>query len=105
MAAKGTEAKNTIFNKLLTVFPGAFWEEPNKILRVPIDENGTRVEIKVTLTAAKTNLGTDEVASAFSVDKSDVDNDCHVLPNEKTVIEPTEEEKNNVKSLLDALNF
>lgn len=105
MAAKGTEAKNTIFNKLIDVFPGAFWEETNKILRIPVDENGVRVEIKVTLTAAKTNIGTGEAASAFTADKSDIDNDCHVLPNEKTVIEPTEEEKNNVESLLAALNF
>ena len=65
MAAKGAVSKNTIFTKLKEVYSDAFWEDEGKILRIPLDEDGTRVEIKVQLTAAKTNLGGDNVSSAF----------------------------------------
>lgn len=102
MAARGTEAKNVIFNKLQEVFSDAFFEEPGKILRIPIEENGERIEIKVQLTAAKTNLSDKE--SAFSVEPV-------VIPknsSEKSVsvdIEPTEEEKENVSKLIASLGL
>ena len=103
--ARGTEAKNTIFSKLMTVFPNAFWEDEGKILRVPVEEGGKLIEIKVSLTAAKTNLGGDTLPSAF-------DNDVPV-PAEKVIvsnpetssIEPSEEEKENVKRMMDALGL
>lgn len=100
MAAKGTESKSKIFNKLMEVFPGSFWEDENKILRVPMDENGARVEIKVTLTAAKANLGGDDAASAFPAES----------PVQPTVVstaatEITQEEKENVSKMLAALNL
>lgn len=98
MAAKGTESKNIIFNKIKESFPNAFWEDEGKILRVPLDENGTRVEIKVTLTAAKNNLGEEVPASAFT-------NDSVVSQSPKVILEPTEEEKNNVQRLLASLNL
>ena len=107
MAAKGTESKNVLFAKLQEVYPNAFWEDQGKILRVPMDENGQRVEIKVTLTAAKTNLGGDEIASAF-------DNGPVAMPipsqtttavNESNLTEPTEEEKQNIESLIKALGL
>ena len=102
MAAKGLESKNIIFNKLKEVFPKSFWEDENKILRIPLDENGTRVEIKVTLTAAKTNLGEEEPQSAFS-------NDPVVSSTPKqtttTVLEPTQEEKENIQKLIASLNL
>lgn len=99
MAAKGTESKNIIFTKLKEIFPNSFFEDEGKILRVPLDENGARVEIKVTLTAAKTNLGDDSPTSAFN-NSSIVD-----LNSEKSVLEPTEEEKENVAKLIASLNL
>lgn len=61
MAAKGTQSKETILKALQTIFKGAFVHD--KILRIPVIENGEPVEIKVTLTAAKDLVGT---ISAFS---------------------------------------
>ena len=98
MAARGSEAKNILFNQLQEFFPDSFWEDQGKILRIPMDENGTRVEIKVTLTAAKTNLGGDDAASAFAAVPQET---ASVNPS----IEPTEEEKENVSKLLASLNF
>ncbi len=97
MAARGTESKNAIFSKILEVYPEAFWEDKGKILRIPQEENGEIIEIKVTLTAAKNNLGAMTATSAF-------DN----VPEEAVEtkdIEPTEEEKERVSQLIAALNF
>ena len=101
MAAKGTESKNIIFNKLQEIFSNAFWEDQGKILRIPLDENGTRVEVKVTLTAAKTNLEGETVQSAFEASSPVV----KTTETEKVILEPTQEEKDNVNRLIASLGL
>lgn len=104
--AKGTESKNVVFEKLLEVFPEAFWEDQGKILRVPLNENGSRVEIKVTLTAAKTNLGGEDIPSAFksSISTPKLEEISKTL--EKTEnLEPTQEEKDNIAKLMASLGL
>ena len=95
--AKGSEAKNIIFTKMQEIYPDAFWEDQGKILRIPITENGNRVEIKVTLTAAKNNLGGETVNSAFE--------NTPVLPVKIDVSEPTQEEKENISRLIASLGL
>lgn len=75
-----------------------FWEDEGKILRIPLNENGSRVEIKVTLTAAKTNLGGDTPSSAFEATPA-------VNTTTNTVLEPTQEEKDNVSKLIASLGL
>ena len=104
MAAKGTESKNIVFAKLQEVFPESFWEDQGKILRVPLDENGTRIEIKVTLTAAKNNLKGDAVESAFETIPSSIAKNIESIP-KNSVLEPTEEEKENVAKLIASLGL
>lgn len=96
MAAKGTESKGLIFNKLQELYPNAFWEDTGKILRIPMTENGAPIEIKVTLTAAKNILGGGQVESAFPTETASAP---------EKVIEMTEEEKNNVSKLLASLDL
>lgn len=106
MAVRGTESKNVVFTKLQEIFPDAFWEDQGKILRIPLDENGTRVEIKVSLTAAKNNLGGDSVPSAFDVgptQNSAFKNFDVSTP--QSSIEPTQEEKENVNKLIASLGL
>lgn len=105
MAAKGTESKNTIFNKLMEIFPDAFWENEGKILRVPMDENGNRVEVKVQLTAAKNNLGGEGVPSAFTINETPgpIYSRDATIQSDKT--EMTEEEKANVQKLIQSLGL
>ena len=108
MAAKGTQSKYVVFSKLKEVFPNSFWEEDGKILRVPLDENGTRVEIKVTLTAAKTNMGGNEPESAFGSVSTSVPTPSVEIPNMPTPIEstePSQEEKENVAKLIASLGL
>lgn len=98
--AKGAESKAALFAKLQEIYPNAFWEDENKILRVPMTEDGNVVEIKVTLTAAKANLGSGLPESAFS-------NAAPAATKSATAetIEVTEEEKANVSKLLASLGL
>lgn len=96
MAARGTESKSVIFNKLKEIYPNSFWEDENKILRIPMNESGTPIEIKVTLTAAKNILGSGAVESAFPPASE---------PVVEKPVEMTEEEKENVATLLASLNL
>lgn len=96
MAAKGTESKCIIFNKLREIYPNSFWEDENKILRIPMNEGGNPIEIKVTLTAAKNILGSGAVESAFPTTSE---------PVVEKPVEMTEEEKENVATLLASLNL
>lgn len=96
MAAKGIGSKCIIFNKLKEIYPNSFWEDENKILRIPMNEGGTPIEIKVTLTAAKNILGSGAVESAFPTASE---------PVVEKPVEMTEEEKENVATLLASLNL
>ena len=96
--AKGQESKNIITQKILDTFEGAF--QYDKEIRIPIMENGELVQIKVTLTAAKTNVeqgGENAVPGAMKIES----------PTMITfgTVEATEEEKENVKNLLKSLNL
>ena len=55
--AKGSLAKEKIFEKMLEVFEGSFMYNNGKELRIPFDEEGKLVEIKVALTCAKDLVG------------------------------------------------
>lgn len=96
MAAKGIGSKSIIFNKLKEIYPNSFWEDENKILRIPMNEGGNPIEIKVTLTAAKNILGSGAVESAFPTASE---------PVVEKPVEMTEEEKENVATLLASLNL
>ena len=100
MAAKGQICKQEILNKMLEVFPGSFMQD-DKILRIPVEEGGEPVEIKVTLTAAK-----DLLAGGGSLDWSDSTDkkDAGTVASPLTT-EPTEEEKQNVQRMLEKLGM
>lgn len=97
--AKGQESKNIITQKILETFEGAFQYE--KEIRIPIMENGELVQIKVTLTAAKTNVEQGE--------ENAIPGDAPVIVKNESVfsapVEATAEEKENVKNLLASLNL
>lgn len=92
--AKGAIAKQEVLTKLKEIFPDAF--EYGKEFRIPMMEDGQRVEIKIALTCAKTNVG-DDGDSVESVGE--------VPASTPTSIEPTEEEKQNIADLMSKLGF
>lgn len=103
MAAKGSQLKEEITQKILATFPGSF--KYDKEIRVPGIEAGEQLQIKVTLTCAKVNVeggngdvmpgetgsvGTIQASSASSI---------------STVVEPSDEEKQRVKDLVERLGL
>ena len=100
MAARGTISKNEITQKILSTFDGAFVY--NKEIRIPMIENGELVQIKLTLTAASTNVES-------GADVAIPGNFPSPAPSEPTVvpenIAPTEQEKTNIKAMLNKLNL
>lgn len=100
MAARGAECKAAIEAKLLEVFAGAF--KNGKEIRIPMQENGETVEIKVTLTAAKDVVG----GSAEVSDVTEQAVSAEPLPwEEQTPIEqgPSEDEKKRLEKLIAGL--
>ena len=94
--AKGSIAKEAITQKILNTFEGSFVY--GKEIRVPYDEDGSRVEIKITLTCAKENVGGN---SAFMVTEGQP-----TQPAQASVpAAPTEEEKANIANLMQRLGL
>ena len=91
--ARGSQSKEIITKKILETFEGSFIND--KEIRIPIEENGEIVQIKVTLTAAKVNV---ECGGASSMATSEP-----VIPAQK--VEVTEEEKQNVQKLMEGLGL
>ena len=94
--ARGAESKEIITNKILQVFEGSFVY--GKEIRVPLQENGERVEIKVTLTCAKENVGGD---SAFAAPQGETSQVAQV----SAPAAPTEQEKANIADLMSRLGL
>lgn len=98
--AKGQQTKEIITKKILETFEGSFTYD--KEIRIPYKEDGELIQIKVTLTAAKTNVEPNgdvaipgENGAAASVNKEI----------NFGSIEPTQEEKENVARLAKMLNL
>ena len=91
--AKGSQSKEIITKKILETFEGSFIND--KEIRIPIEENGEIVQIKVALTCAKVNV---ESGGASSVATSEP-----AAPAQK--VEVTEEEKQNVQKLMEGLGL
>ena len=55
MAIRGAAGKNKIIQEILEKFEGSFSPD-GKEIRIPVEENGEIIQIKVALTAAKVNI-------------------------------------------------
>ena len=68
-----------------------------------MNEDGEEIQIKVALTAAKENVnpGDDNVLPGAAA----TNNEINFIDKPKTIVEPTKEEKQNVKDLLSALGL
>lgn len=103
MAAKGAILKQEIAEKILATFPGSFLYNDGKEIRINGVEDGQTLQIKVTLTAAKTAVE-NESESAFAEDAATADVKPAVT-NEKIPQEPTQEEKERLTALLEKLGL
>ena len=103
MAAKGSILKQEIASKILAAFPGSFLYNDGKEIRINGTENGEKLQIKLTLTAAKVAVegGSDTVLPGEAA-TTDVK---PVVTNEKIPQEPTTEEKERLATLLNKLGL
>lgn len=103
--ARGAVAKEEIFARILETFEGSFMYNNGKELRIPWNEGGNEVQIKVALTCAKDNVSptgeTVEKSAAVAQETGEFMN----FPAPKKRAEITEEEKQNVNDLLKALGL
>ena len=89
--ARGQEEKQIITDKILSMFDGAIVYD--KTIRVPIND----VEIKIALTCAKDNIcGGPDLSSQTQSENNEA---------APALQEPTEEEINNVKNLMEQLDL
>lgn len=96
--ARGAELKKDIINKLLQVFPGSFLYNDGKEIRIRGNENGEEIQVKVTLTCAKDNVEPEDRNSfPAAVTTQHMQNDA--------TAQVTQEEKDNVRRLMEALNL
>lgn len=102
--AKGAIAKEKIKEKILNTFEGSFVYNSGKEIRIPIDEEGNEVQIKVALTCAKDNVSPEgEVIKAAAAPSEE--GMINSFPAPHKIAEPTEEEKQNVADLLKSLGL
>ncbi len=111
---RGNEAKQRIFAKLLEVFPGSFMQD-DKILRIIESENGSTVEIKVTLTAAKDIMGASRqllppISGPTAVDEFDWSDNSTTTGGKSSVeaaaaADLSETEKENIRKMMEALGL
>lgn len=93
--AKGAESKQKVIDKIKEIYPDAFIY--GKELRIPMEEDGMRVEIKVALTCAKTNVGGDGDSVESQGEVS--------APVNAPAAAPTEQEKQNIADLMSRLGL
>lgn len=98
MAAKGAASKAIITQKILETFDGAF--QYDKEIRVPILEDGEVIQIKITLTAAKTNVAVGGDTALPGTTPSAATPAKGQRANTTVLDEPTAEEKQAIKDFL-----
>ena len=89
--ARGSLAKEEITKKIFEVYPNAFVS--GKDIRVPVQENGETVEIKITLTCAKDVIGGAETPSNVALDAT------------AALTPPSETEVQEVRNLIQELGL
>lgn len=111
MAVKGTESKQNITKELLNYFGDrAFLYNDGKEIRVNCTEAGELTQIKITLTASKTivAMGEDTAVPGGNAIPQSISASTEKSFNEESTpfpVKPTEDEKRNVKTLLEALGL
>lgn len=96
--ARGSESKQKVADIILKTFKDSFIYNNGKELRIPFEENGERVEIKVALTCAKTNVGGD----GASVESG---GQVSAFTETPAVTDLTTDEKENIQKIMDRLGI
>ena len=105
MAARGNSTKQKIIQKILQTFPGSFTYNDGKEIRINDTEDGTLIQIKVTLTAAKVPVESDSINFVDENTETTTETVNTSAAAEKVPEEPTEDEKARLTTLLENLGL
>ena len=100
--ARGQISKTKATEAILKAFPGSFTYD--KEIRIPFIEDGETIQLKCVLTCAKVNVeqnGDVAIPGEASADINFEDGKSI----EQKVIEPTQEEKENVRKLMETFGL
>lgn len=105
MSARGSILKQEVATKILAAFPGSFLYNDGKEIRINGIEDGQNLQIKVTLTCAKVAVegGEDTVLPGENIKATS--STQNMTTSEKVPQEPTNEEKERLKILLNQLGM
>lgn len=106
--AKGADSKNKVYEKVMELFPGSFLYNRNKELRIPMIEEGEEIQIKMVLTVSKTIVEKETEEGSFPAPLEKENSIGSVdLPwdTKDTRAEVTEEEKQNIQTLMTKLGL
>lgn len=101
--ARGSQAKAEITQKLLETFPGSFLYNDGKEIRICWTENNEPLQIKISLTCAKTNVEPEGDFPTATPNTAAAETVQATMPS--PVVEPSPEEKKNIETLLQKLNL
>lgn len=100
--ARGAVSKTKATEMILKAFPGSFTYD--KEIRIPFQEDGEEIQLKCVLTCAKINVEPNgDVAIPGEVPADINFEDSKSI--EQKVVEPTQEEKDNVKKLMETFGL
>ena len=102
MAAKGTEAKAHVVDKIKQIFGSDYIGEYEKKHYVWSTENGERVQISITLTSPKNPVGEVNLSNEINFDS---DENPTIAPTGFSPAEYTDEERETIERLMDQLGF
>ena len=105
MASRGSVLKQEIAEKILNTFPGSFLYNDGKEIRINGMEDGSPIQIKVTLTAAKVAVEGGSNDAAINAEGAAAAPVKSAEMNEKVPQEPTAEEKERLTTLLNRLGL
>lgn len=102
MALKGTILKKEITDKILATFEGSFLYNDGKEIRIPGLEDGQELQVKVALTCAKTNVFPN---GENALPGEDATTEVLIPNATQAAVEITQEEKNNIKKMMEVLGL
>lgn len=107
MAVKGAILKQQIAKKVLETFSGAFLYNDGKEIRINGSEDGSPIQIKITMTAAKVAVEPEgSIPKLKEVESTGIDfSGDNVASSAQVPDEPTEDEKERLALLLDKLGI
>lgn len=100
--ARGSQFKKEVLNKMLETFPNSFLYNDGKELRICGLEEGEAIQLKCVLTCAKVNVGENDDAA---IPGETVENHTEIQDEVRPAAQVTQEEKDNVKKLMESFGL